>query len=182
VTAGLKRDGSLPQDNLPWCPGEPNSKFGSEGCAALMVGCGAAGAAFNDCDCGSPLRVLCSVDDPAGYGGVCPQPFLTILLQVVVARATACLLDNSTPPCMCTCHVPHIYQQQVLTTRRRHWWSACRQHVVNPPAFQVSAAHTARLCAGYVPWQDCCDAERGCVATAAGGSNQTGQLQALQRG
>jgi hypothetical protein len=71
--------------SIPWCPGEPNNKDGSEGCAALVTVCSSSGAALvNDYPCGWPLRVLCAIDAapecsqaPVQYGwdhSGCTQP------------------------------------------------------------------------------------------------------------
>jgi hypothetical protein len=56
-------DGSAPATSVPWCPGEPNYHNSDEGCASLMTGCGAPGAAVNDYNCAWPLRVICQVED-----------------------------------------------------------------------------------------------------------------------
>jgi hypothetical protein len=62
---GLTRGSpSWTDGSAPWCPGEPNNKFSTEGCANLMMGCGASGAAVNDYTCELPLRVLCAI--PSG--------------------------------------------------------------------------------------------------------------------
>jgi hypothetical protein len=45
---------------VPWCPGEPNYKYGTESCTNLLTYCGGGSALVNDYDCSRPLRVLCA--------------------------------------------------------------------------------------------------------------------------
>ena len=56
---------------IPWCPGEPNNHYGSEGCTVLLTYCtpGGASAAVNDYSCDLPLRVMCAVESSPACGG-----------------------------------------------------------------------------------------------------------------
>ena len=68
-------DNGAPATSLPWCPGEPNNRGGSERCTSLLTACSPSGAALvNDVDCSQKLRVVCAVPSSAGCSSPSGRP------------------------------------------------------------------------------------------------------------
>ena len=68
-------DAGTPATSLPWCPGEPNNKGGSESCTSLLTACTQGTAALvNDYPCGQQLRVLCALPAASDCAGASCGP------------------------------------------------------------------------------------------------------------